>query len=185
MTSAIVVGTTGWDSPWLHELGLSLVGVEWPVVVHVTRDWELATIGWAAGHFQEFVFLPQSTVVLDPAVFDRCFRECAGSSVDLGTAQGKRFQMYLGKYRSEAVLAGGVPVVADKRAAVAYELTWCAEYAARESRQLVSVGSPLEHTEVFEDRHGRRNMVVENEYLRRYKSCWDGASLELAIGAVG
>jgi len=179
----VVIGATGAGSPWLPDLLASLDGCRWPVAVHYTRDWELATFAWAAERYDEFVFLPQSTVVLDQRVFDRCFEDYEGYGVNLATAQRRPFAMYLGKYRSEVVRAQGVPVVADKADAVLHESQWCMEYARREEAngKLVTVGGPMEHTEVFEERHGRLNMVVQNEYLQRLKSCWDAASLNRVI----
>ncbi len=170
MLVAVVIGAATADSPWLADCLASLDGCRWPVVTHITADWELATIGWAAERYDEFVFLPESTVVLDQSVFDECFERWAGRSVNLGTAQGMVFRMYLGKYVSEVVREVGVPEVHGKEEAIRYEVEWCVRYA--EAAPYVSLGGPLEHTEVREERHGRVNMVVSNEYLRRYKGTW-------------
>ena len=182
VTQAVVIGATRGDSPWLADLLTSLDGCRWPVVVHLTRAFELDTIGWAAKHFEEFVFLPESTVVLDQSFLDGCFAQHHGLSVDLGRAQGGRFRMYLGKYLAASVLAQGVPAVADKDAAVNYEGSWCEQYARREvaAGRYVAMGDPLEHSSRFEERHGRRNMVVENALLMRFKGAWDWQSLQHA-----
>ncbi len=183
MSVAIVIGSVSRDSPWLADCVHSLVGCHYPVHAHFTRQFELDTIGWAAKQFDEFVFLPESTVVLDQQVFDWCFEEFKGSSVNLGTAQGLRFRMYLGKYRAEPVNMMGVPEVRDKWDAVNFESSWCLAYASLEAAagRLVDFGGPLEHTTNFVERHGRRNMVVENEYLRRFKGSYDHPSVEQAV----
>lgn len=170
MRVAVTVGAVSEDSPWLADCLASLEGCRWPVVAHITRDWELATIGWAAERYDEFVFLPESTVVLDQSILDECFERWAGRSVNLGTAQGLAFRMYLGKYRGEVVRALTVPVVRGKEEAIMYEVTWCVAYAHAD--EYVSLGGPLEHTDVREERHGRTNMVVENEWLRKWKGTW-------------
>lgn len=174
LRQAIVVGAVDATSPWLADLRASLAGCRWPVDVHVTRDWELHSIGYGALRWDEFVFLPESTIVRDLDVFERCFVEHAGRSVNLGTAQGLRFRMYLGKYRAAAVGTLGVPWVGGKGEAIQQEVTWCTAYAEAEAAAglLADVGGPMEHTDVREDRHGRVNMVVGNEYLVRYKGTW-------------
>lgn len=174
MRVAVAIGATKLGSPWLADLLDSLRDCRWPIEVNVTANWELATIGWAAERFDEFIFLPESTVVTDPSFIDRCFTEHKGAGVNLGTAQGLKFRMYLGKYRAVAVNAIGVPVVHNKAEAIGREVDWCIKYAnyERENGRLVSLGGPLEHTDVREFRHGRTNMVVANEYLVRYKGTW-------------
>jgi hypothetical protein len=44
-------------------------------------------VGWGR-RWDEFVFLPESTVVFDQALFERCFVDHGGYAVNLGTAQG-------------------------------------------------------------------------------------------------
>lgn len=180
---AIVIGRTPdlVGSLWTDDLLQSLDGCRWPIAVHQTWDFELSTIKWATRqNLAEFVFLPASTVVKDLAVFDRAFGEYAGKSVNLGGVQeGYRFRMYLGKYLTRSVLTLGVPPVTSKWGAVQQECVWCETYARQEEcvGGLATVGGNLDHTDVFEDRHGRLNMVVGNEYLQRYKGTWDPAMI--------
>lgn len=171
LRQAVVVGATPDGDAWVDDLLASLGDCPWPVEVHRTREWELATIAWAARRWDEYVFLPQSTVVLAARLFERAFTEHAEWSVSLASAQKRSFRMYLGKYRSAAVVELGVPTVPDKAAAIHQETAWCGDYATLEAgrQRLVSIGGPLDHTDRLEHRHGRLNMVVENEYLRRWK----------------
>ena len=186
MTQAVVIGATRGDSPWLTDLLLTLDGCRWPVVVHLTRAFELDSIGWAARWFDEYVFLPESTRVLDPSLFDRCFTDQHGMSVDLGRAQGGHFRMYLGKYLAASVQSLGVPTVANKHDAVERESEWGERYYRHEvaAGRYAVIGGTLEHTSRFEDRHGRTNMIVSNEYLERFKGSWDGESLRHAAERV-
>lgn len=181
--NAIVIGRTPDESGalWAEDLLHSLEGGCWPIEVHQTWGFELATIGWAAERLQEFVFLPASTVVKDLALFDVAFGDLAGKSINLGGVQGgNRFRMYLGKYLASSVRAIGVPTVNSKWDAVMLEDSWGEAYAQAEETagRLASLGGPLDHTEVFEERHGRLNMVVENEFLRRYKGTWDARQIQ-------
>ena len=187
MTVAVVIGATRGDSPWLADLLPTLDGCRWPVVVHLTRGFELATIGWAAEWFDEYVFLPESSRVLDLTVFDRCFGDHAGVSVSLGRAQGGEFRMYLGKYLAASVRALGVPSVGSKEEAVQYEGgAWCGRYREREeaARRFARVGGPMEHTNEFVERHGRVNMIVRNEHLERWKGSWDWQSMTDAAARI-
>lgn len=169
---------------WTCDLLDSLTGSPYDVIVHQTWDFELSTINYVVtepelAEVEEFIFLPQSTVVKDLDLLRICFEEHAGYSVNLANAQGFHFRMYLGKYLRDSVLELGVPEVRSKWDAVHQELTWGSAYFAQEfhADRLVDVGGNLEHTDVFEQRHGRLNMVVENEYLRRYKGTWDVAMI--------
>ena len=172
-----MIGTTPDRSPWLADCLRSLEGCRWPVHWFYTYRYELATITWAARRFDEFVFMPHSTEVLDQRVFDLCFEEHRGKSVNLGTAQGLPFRMYLGKYLGDVVQAMGTPDVRTKAEAVHHEVYWCGFYGFHEHQchRLAHVGGPMEHTNNFVRRHGRINMLCENEYLRRYKATWDPA----------
>ncbi len=171
MTVAVVIGAVSRESPWLIDCLASLDGCGWPVMVNVTVNWELTTIDWASWQYDEFVFLPESTVVLDQAVFDRCFGDYAGRSVSLAWAQGGPFRMYMGKYRSEVVRRAGVPTVRSKYEAIAYEWDWGQRYSAADGA-VVNLGAPLEHTDRFVEKHGRTNMVVANEFFERFKAHW-------------
>lgn len=176
--NAIVIGATHPDSPWMTDLKASIpLAAPAEVWASITPKFELSSIRWASERFEEFVFLPESTLVLDPTVFDRCFGEFAGMSVDLANQPDT---MYLAKFRSAAV--HDVPEVHDKLEAVRYEREWMGAYLAAEEAagKLAHLGRPMLHSNVFEERHGRLNMVVENEYLRRYKGAWDGESLTRA-----
>lgn len=184
MQQAIVIGATPDGLPWVSDLMASLKGCRWPIEVHETWDFELSTIAWAGQRYDEFVFLPQTTEVLDQRLFELCFLTHRGRSVNLGTAQEMQFRMYLGKYRADALNQIAIPRVTSKREAVHWEVVWCKGYAWAEATRdrLVSVGGPLEHSDVFEQRHGRLNMVVENEFLRRLKGTWDVSMIKERVG---
>jgi hypothetical protein len=182
LKQAIVVGRTPDESGalWAEDLLESLEGGIWPVVVRQTWDFELSSIGWAAGCFDEFVFLPASTIVKDLSLFDIAFEEMAGQSVNLGgVQQGYRFRMFLGKFLASSVVQLGVPHITTKSEAVQQEILWGEAYAKQEETagRLQSLGGPLDHTDKFIDRHGRNNMVVQNEFLIRFKGTWDSSMI--------
>ena len=182
MNVAVVIGRTPDDAgaAWTADLLASLDGCAWPVEVNQTWDFELATIAWAARHLDEFVFLPAATVVKDLAVFDLAFGDLAGKSVNLGgVQQGYRFRMYLGKYLASSVLELGIPTVTSKAMAVEQELRWGEDYAQQEEHagRFAELGGSFQISDATSEgqveRHGRTNLVVENQYLRRYQGTWN------------
>lgn len=172
----IVIGRTPDETgaEWTKELLASLEDCQYPIQIHETWDFELATIAWAAERFPEFVFLPASTIVKNLSVFMLCFEVYKHKSVSLGQQGVPRFRMYLGKYLASSVKAMAPPPVTTKLEAIHQEDRWCEQYAINEDAhdRLVILGGPMNHTETFVDKHGRQNMVVENEFLRRFKGTW-------------
>ncbi|MGI9177397.1 MAG: hypothetical protein ACR2IT_06015, partial [Pirellulales bacterium] len=60
----------------------------------------------------------------------------------------------------------------DKREATVMELHFGDEYRRYDPEAFV-MPEPLLDRPVFEHRHGRLNMVLENRYLRKWKGCWN------------
>lgn len=170
MRSGIVIGTTGDGQEWVDRLKTTL-RTDLPVVT--VRAWELECIAYGAGRFDEFVFLPQSTEILDNDIWRVVFEEHAGRSVSLAQHPGP-FGMYLGKYRSEILRCLEMPIITNKRDAIFWEDRWTVPYISMEPD--FAVLGDLPHSNVFEFRNGRINMVVENAWIRRFKGSWDGLS---------
>jgi len=166
MTPVIVIGTMQGREAWAEDCRRSIKGAS--VAIVYSTGFELSVIGEAARQFSEFIFLPDSTEVLDPLdLVERCFSHHRSVSLSQFPAP---FGMYLGKYRSDHVQQLGVPLVPDKVAAVRYETEWTRQYASIAAYE--NLGN-LPHSNTFEQRHGRLNMVCENRWLRRYKASWD------------
>ena len=170
MSQGIVIGTTVDGQRWVDQLYAS-IRTDYPVVK--VRAWELDCILYGAGRFEEFVFLPQSTEVLDNDLWRVVFDQYAGSSVSLAQ-HPDMFGMYLGKYRSEVVRCLELPMVRDKRDAIYWEDRWTVPYLEIDPN--VVVLDDLPHSDVFEEKFGRMNMVVSGKYLRRWKGSWMGLS---------
>jgi hypothetical protein len=162
----IVVGITADGDPWVDQL-IATLDTDYPVVT--TCAWELAAITAAALTFDEFVFLPQSTEVLDNGLWEVLFEEQSGVSVSLSQFPGP-FGMYLGKYRREVLRQITLPEVTSKSEAIYWEIRWAVPYITVEPDYMAL--DDLPHSEVFEERFGRTNMVCENRWLRRWKGSW-------------
>jgi hypothetical protein len=177
--AGIVIGAAPDGSGWLDDL-LNSLRTTYPVVVDRTWDFELHSIELGAKRFEEFVFLPYSTVILDNGLWPLVFEAYKGESVSLCQYPGP-FGMYLGKYLAPLVQQVGCPVVPDKLKAVNMELEWGWGYAAATKDESGEMGyvalGDLPHSATFVPKHGRTNMMVQNRWLRRYKGSWDGESL--------
>lgn len=173
----IVICATPGERGWLLDLQRSIKTDDYPVLAYHTWDFELSAIEFGAEMFEEFVLLPQSTIVLDNSLWHTVFETFEGLSVSLSQTPNP-FGMYLGKYRSEIVKQVGVPEVRDKVEAVIQEEAWTKKYISADPEFIVLGDMP--DTQVFEERYGRRNMIVESKYLRRYKGCWNGSTLKAA-----
>src|ERR1017187_2442192 len=112
MSQGIVIGTTADGQPWLDQLFASM-RTTYPI--EIVCDWELNAIKQCL--FDEFIFLPQSTEVLDNTLFDLCFKTYAGRSVSL-SQYCNHFGMYLGKYRSDLLRNMMFPEITGKGDAV-------------------------------------------------------------------
>lgn len=168
MTQGIVIGTTADGSRWVDQLYATL-RCECPVVK--VCAWELDCIAYGAERFDEFVFLPQSTEIIDNDLWRLVFTEHKGRSVSLAQ-HPTTFGMYLGKYRSAILRAIDIPAVHNKHDAIYWEDRWMLPYLELEP-DVVTLGD-LPHSNVFAEKFGRLNMVVESPWLRRYKGSWNG-----------
>jgi len=170
---AIVIGTSLGRSGWVTECLASLKNQNViPVDVISSQNFELSVIDEAASKYEEFIYVPDSTEFLD---FESLVDNCFGTKLSVSLSSFPvPFGMYLGKYLAEHVKQIGVPRVANKLDAVRYEAEWTAEYAALAPYKELGT---LPHTDVFVEKHGRVNMVTESQWIRRWKGCWNAATM--------
>lgn len=130
----------------------------------LTDGYELGKIRWIYDHtdIDQFLFLQDSVVVKDMLWIDDIFSH--DESVSLSH---KHFFMYMGKYTRKDLAKVDFPEVRTKSKAVRYEDEWTSKYAP----DCPSLW-PLYDTDVFEQRNGRLNMVLENEHIVKYKGTW-------------
>jgi hypothetical protein len=181
----IIITTSEATKNFLGDCLKSCYGPKYPIVVvgnggylpDVTRwntaviknDWngfELGGIARGAEMFDEFIHLMDTCIVKDIKMFDQMF-EAPG-----GVHLCPRFFSYLGKYRTDALKQIGIPRIETKQEAVAMEVSWNAQYLAADSqaKQFEPV-LPIE-TDVFEEKYGRKNMVCENDFIKKYKGTY-------------
>ena len=171
MNQGIIIGTHK-GSPWLENCLSSLFGTPWPLVVIENDGFELGKIAEAVArtNFKEFLFLPDSVEVKDRYWIQQALVEHAGVSVSVNRDPGP-FGCYMGKYRRSVLQQVGIPQTLTKRDAVWLEVEWGRRYYEADPRTVI-LFPDLRDSNVFEEKFGRNNMILENESLKKYKGTW-------------
>jgi hypothetical protein len=142
---------------------LSLRGCKYPIAIAYNTDednqYENKGLKMGMDLFEDFVFLHDTVVIKDLSLFDRLFEYKGIVSIS------PRFLSYLGKFNSEILKQKNIPEVKTKRDAYETEM-WL--------RRAFPTAPCFDRTFVdgnhrFEEIHGRMNMVLENNYLRKMK----------------
>lgn len=166
---AIVIATTKDRSEWARQCYDSLKDYRrYPVIILDQYEYELGKIRWVLENttLDEFILLQDSVELKETDWLDEVFDYKGSVSFDNNTP----YFMYLGKYQRSVLETVGVPVITTKRQAVTNETAWTAQYngAAGNTKHLFD----LKDTGVFKDHLGRRNMIIENDQLIKYKHIW-------------
>jgi hypothetical protein len=162
------------DGKWLIPC-LESIKTEYPILItnHEGPDWCMGAIKqtWERTSYKELVFMNESMLCKDNAVWDIIFKQYKGQSVMLGD----RFLMFFGKFRRPMVNQLQFPVVRNKVDDVLKgEGQWCRQYYELNDHMPLQ---PLTDGDTFEMKHGRKNMVLENDYFIKYKASWDMETL--------
>ena len=164
-----VIGSSPDRQAWLADCSASL-GREHIAVV--SYGYELAKIAWVMENtsVDRFFFLQDSWQVKTPAFWD--LLDQFEGSVAL-TRDPYFFGCYAGVYERSVVDRIGTPVVKDKQDSILLEIDWHRRY----------VEASVEPTVLFPEltdknaagvvvKHGRENLVLENEFVRKFKGTW-------------
>ena len=116
------------------------------------------------------MFLQDSVVIKNQNLFDLLFKDKGSISL---TNDPAMYGMYLGIYERHILEKIEIPIPKTKAESIAYELSWTDNYckAARNVR--------LAFTDLSDSRSkrkqvlfGRENLVLENDFLIKYKGNW-------------
>jgi len=173
MRQAIVIGSTTTTKDWLQNC-LNSFGKydKFPIIVVINDDFEMGKIKWVMDNtnLDEFFLLHDTVEIKDTSIFDQAFTECASKSFAL-SSHPDYMGMFLGKYRREILKQMVLPTTKTKEQAVIQEADFNRNYANLEPFKVV-LNPPLLNTDIFEDKFGRKNMVLEDRYIKKYKGTW-------------
>lgn len=170
----IAIGTSPDRAYWAHDSSAS-IGREHVVISNY--GYELAKIGWLMTQTtaERFLFLQDSWVIKNPAFFD-LLENYSGSLAILNDPY--YFGCYAGIYERHIIEQIGVPTIHTKLEAVEAERHW------HESYVKVSGEPPVLFPELRDEtatevrhHHGRDNLILENDYLIKYKGTWRAEQL--------
>lgn len=165
----IVIGTTPSREMWLSDC---LASIKRDVIVVSDFNFELGKIDWMVRNtnFDKFLLLQDSVVVKDDSFFDKIFAFEGSVSINQCPSW---YGSYMGIFERQPLIDSQYPLPKTKREAVLFEWQWTPKYCK-------AAGSVVVMFPEFRDqnatgivmRHGRENLVLENEYLIKYKGNW-------------
>jgi hypothetical protein len=170
----IIVSYIG--SPWLQECLESIKDTKYPVFVAMNTKENncYETTGLLLGKSlgDPFVLMHDSMIIKDIDIFNIFYN--SGHNVSFG----KGYLMYFGKYNPNHFGSDDPPIAHSKKDAVHIEMSWCKKFA--HNVNAFELFPEFTDIDIFEEKHNRKRMVLENKYVKKYKNCWD---LELIEGA--
>lgn len=164
----IVVSYIG--SPWLKDCLESMREAKYPIYVAMNskafNNYESAGLILGMKLCDDFVLIQDSTIIKDVKLFELFDNHLGPISL------GNDYLMYMGKYSWQSLVnQQGIPMVNNKMDAVKMEISWLKNYA--QLNHIPSMFPDFTDRQVFEEKHGKKRMVIENQYLIKYKNCWD------------
>lgn len=176
-TRAVIIVTYE-GSPWIDEQLESIRESPFPVVlaINTADDNRFDPAGFYLAvdlGLEEFVLLHDSCLVRDISVFELLF----------GTpgvvALSPNFMMFQGKFVTERLPSLPDPPIRSKWEAVAFEAAFAQVPA---DVTLFPEFNDTNHR--VGHKHGRDNLIIENDYLVKYKQCYDLELVEKHYPAV-
>lgn len=165
----VVIGSAPDRQEWLADCSAS---IKRDHIAVVSFGFELAKIGWVMDNTNadRFLFLQDSWVIKNKTFWD--LLDDTSGSVAL-TADPYFFGCYAGVYERSVIDQIGVPIITTKREAIDNEIAWHQDYVkvAGEPSVLFPDLKDSNATRQVE-KHGRANLVLENDYIAKYKGTW-------------
>jgi len=162
------------DTRWLGEL-LPTLDTYFPIILTNHWGWQIDGIRdtFRNTDYDEIFFLNETMIVKDNKVWSIIFQEFLGHSVTCAD----KFQMYLAKYLRKHVENTAFPEVTSRWEDIVFgEDEWNHQYMAADPHYIrldpmQDVNPDIESN--FEFKFGRRNMIIENKYFKKWKSAWN------------
>jgi hypothetical protein len=172
MTEIVVVASAPGREHWLNDC-LNSIGSREVLVLRQADTWELGKIKWLYENttLDRFMFMQDTVVVKDESFFDMAFSLNGSVSI---TNDPRMFGMYMGIYTRDTLSKVRLYTPATKQDAIKAEIDWTSTYhQADPSTHLLFTDFTDATAKRKEERHGRINLVLENDYLIKYKGTWE------------
>lgn len=170
MKQGIVIATAPERSHWLSQCIDSLGNL--PYIAVSYDGYELGKIKWVYENtnLDRWFFIQDSVVIKNKELFEMGFSY--PQSVAVSNCPVK-FGMYLGIYSRDTLDKVGIPSAHTKDDAIYHEVHWSIKYCETEGDVPTLFPDFVDHNhngikQVF----GRKNLILENEYLIKYKGTW-------------
>ena len=164
----IVVATTPGRENWLAQC---LASITQPVLVLSDFTFELGKINWIFNktNVERFLFLQDSIVIKNEKLFELLHER---ASIAL-TNDPSVYGMYMGIYEREHLSKIDIPLPKSKREAIEFEISWTAKYCQAAKNVRVAFPDLTDRNATKKEMvFGRENLVLENQYLIKYKGNW-------------
>jgi hypothetical protein len=172
-----VICTTPKREMWLKDC-LESLG-ERPVMVLSDYSYEIGKIDFMVKHtkIEKFLLLQDSVVFKDVEKFYETLAQHQGS-VSINHCP-RFYGSFMGVYERRILERMQIPVATSKKDQVIFEVTFNEAYV-----NLLGGSVPVLYPELhdennagFVERHGRKNMVLENDVMIKYKGTWNWDNL--------
>lgn len=174
---AIVIIHHRANSVWLQDC-LNSIQTDYPVILSNHEGWVMEGFKkmWQTTAYEELFFMNESMVCKDNTIWDIVFHEYGGKSVMMS----ERYLMFFGKFRRQMINQLVFPEVHNKLEDVILgEGQWCQQYWELNDHieiQPLADGDTT-NPDNFEEKYGRNNLVLENQYFKKYKATYNMETL--------
>jgi hypothetical protein len=165
----IVIGSSPGREKWLADCTASITREH---IAIVSFGFELAKISWVMSNTNadRFLFLQDTWLVKNQGFWDLLDNTTGSVAI---TSDPYYFGCYAGVYERAVIEQIGVPIMSDKRDAIRHEIDWHKRYVEVAGNPQVLFPELTDANSTRqEERHGRTNLVLENDYLVKYKGTW-------------
>lgn len=164
----IVIGTSPGREHWLADC---LNSLQKPCLILRDSNYELGKIKWCQEHLKNLFFFFQDSVVFKSTTWiDQALER--NQSISLNN-DPDLYGTYMGIYDPTILNQIDIPIPKSKAEAVELELTWTKKYVSQAGPVPVLFPDFKDsNAQTKEYKHGRENLVLENDYLIKYKGDW-------------
>jgi hypothetical protein len=163
----VVIATSPNREAWLKDCVESL-GRDCLIVSDST--FELGKIRWLRDHtdIDRFLFLQDSVIVKHEGFWQLLAQYDGSVSIN---QDPDKYGSYLGVYERRVLESVDIPFPQTKLEAIKYEVSWTRQYV-KAAGDVPVLFPELWDCDNFVEKNGRTNMLIENDYLAKYKGTW-------------